>query len=43
MIISDTFRGFSKNFLREIAMETQEFSAFCENWALEFSEVLEDL
>ena len=43
MLISETFRGFSKNLLQEITVETQEFSAFCEDWALEFSEVLEDL
>ena len=43
MLISETFRDFSKNFLQEMAMETQEFNAFCEDWALKFSEVLEDL
>ena len=43
MLISETFRDLSENFLQETAMKTQEFSAFCEDQALEFSEVLEDL
>ena len=30
MLISETFRKIFKDFLQEIAMETQEFKAFCE-------------
>ena len=30
MLISETFRKIFKDFLQEIAMETQEFNAFCE-------------
>ena len=30
MLISETFRKIFKDFLQEIAMETQKFKAFCE-------------
>ena len=44
MTISKTFRDFfsKENFLQEMTTETQEFGAFYEDWAPEFSEVLED-
>ena len=31
MLISETFRDLSENFLQEMAMKTQEFGAFCED------------
>ena len=45
MTISKILEIYRGSFLQEMAIETQELStssAFCEDWVLEFFEVLED-
>ena len=45
MLISETFRKIFEDFLQEIAMETQEFKAFCETgrWnSLEHLKIFEE-